>query len=1081
MSISSWPPRLAGSVGGPGEAETIIGWDGSGHFITNRELVAGAGITIAISDDQIDISSDGTTPMVEHNILDSGVHSDSVTGTVARGDLIVGQEATAKWKRFPFAAPSANGLNVFGSENGDVEPEWKSLFSGDSPAEIVAGAAGGSGTSVYAARLDHTHKTPSIWGKPYQLWQSDGDAVGFELDEEGHAWAWYGVSAAGTLGAAARAGRSDAQIDFSNGGSGHAMIASALLQNPPNLTSENAWSAQGYTDAGVFVQMSGVYSRWGDASADGGWSVVGLHPNTLGGGGAAADIAFEVYGGRGIGMFLGAAVGNGGENPPASRYLLIKRTTDYPSICGTSDLVLDGIYSATNVPGSVFLNRFNPGDVDVCLGGGTMHTNGAFRVKGISSVVGGEGLELIYRDDLASPYSLIQSYSRAGSVYKPLNFGATAYSFDSGSRYGSTPVLYLDGATGKVGVGISPPACAVDVANGTVRVRSIDAPTSGAGLELMYRNDLGSPYALIQAYDRTGGAYKPISFGATYFTFDSGSYYGTTPIAFFDGSNGRSGFGTNAAARKVDILDANPQLRLSYSASRYADIWSNNSGDFVVSPYSSQMGVNCNPACALDVYGGALRVQSIGTGVASGAGFEIMYRSDLASPYSLLQSYDRTGGSYKPISFGASTFEFVSGSFYGSTPLFFMDGATGNSGFGTSAPVSKIEASLESSATTTWANIITATHTSTGTPTSGFGGGFGARLEDQHGDVTDTMAIVSRRNDPVYDAADIELHTLAYVSAGVSELTRVAVIDGYTKYFGLGTPTAPTAKLHVQHEDSVTNALKTVSIFEHYSTGETDDGFGIRSIWAIEDSHGGSTDAMFLDFYRPTEGENELKFTIPVDYDNFSVTSTLQKDGLKLRTQTGYGCWITLDTEDSTLSLPDSGIKFYATPFGGSRTNRQNVFWDESEQLLHVGDKSTIVRIGPVGFTTPEGGFGNYETAGETLVKGEVVCYLQGGTSGRVYKCPTTGDSHDMPIGVVYANASTGSAVKIIKFGLAEVLPEAGLSLTMGYVITTSTTTAGRVTNSATPSTPAHWSECGHPKVSSSGNGVLTMCNVHFN
>jgi hypothetical protein len=142
---------------------------------------------------------------------------------------------------------------------------------------------------------------------------------------------------------------------------------------------------------------------------------------------------------------------------------------------------------------------------------------------------------------------------------------------------------------------------------------------------------------------------------------------------------------------------------------------------------------------------------------------------------------------------------------------------------------------------------------------------------------------------------------------------------------------------------------------------------------------------------------------------------------------------------------------------------------------------SPKVYIGSRTMETDEGGRAILYTAGENLAKGEVVCFLQGGTGGRVYKCPTSGNSADMPIGIVYADATSGNSVWIVCSGRAEALPEAGLTLTMGYVCSVSTSTSGRVTQENTPSTVQHWRECGHPEANGSANGALTFINVHFN
>lgn len=133
---------------------------------------------------------------------------------------------------------------------------------------------------------------------------------------------------------------------------------------------------------------------------------------------------------------------------------------------------------------------------------------------------------------------------------------------------------------------------------------------------------------------------------------------------------------------------------------------------------------------------------------------------------------------------------------------------------------------------------------------------------------------------------------------------------------------------------------------------------------------------------------------------------------------------------------------------------------------------------------TKEGGFWVRMVAGEALYRGEVVASIQGagGADGKVWKCPTSGNENDMPLGVVYADASANAEVWIVTSGIAYVLPLAAVTATRGYVITASTTTAGRVDQAATvPAAATHFKEVGHFIDTGSGNGALTRAIVHFN
>ena len=110
----------------------------SGAVVGTRKqlnFIEGTGIALTIADDvgndQIDITIDSTA-VSAHVLLDSTVHTDTTTGTVARGDLITGQTATPKWTRL--AKGTAN--QIFQSDGTDIG--WVSI-SGD--IGLVAGVA----------------------------------------------------------------------------------------------------------------------------------------------------------------------------------------------------------------------------------------------------------------------------------------------------------------------------------------------------------------------------------------------------------------------------------------------------------------------------------------------------------------------------------------------------------------------------------------------------------------------------------------------------------------------------------------------------------------------------------------------------------------------------------------------------------------------------------------------------------------------------------------------------------------------------------------------------------------------------
>jgi hypothetical protein len=120
-------------------------------------------------------------------------------------------------------------------------------------------------------------------------------------------------------------------------------------------------------------------------------------------------------------------------------------------------------------------------------------------------------------------------------------------------------------------------------------------------------------------------------------------------------------------------------------------------------------------------------------------------------------------------------------------------------------------------------------------------------------------------------------------------------------------------------------------------------------------------------------------------------------------------------------------------------------------------------------------------TAGENISKGSAVCFLQNGIKNTVNLCPITGDSIDMPIGIALDTVTAGQAIRVVKKGLVLALPDSGITAIKGYVVTTGTTTAGRLAQAINAGTAQHWREVGHWSENGSGNGALALITVHFN
>ena len=129
-------------------------------------------------------------------------------------------------------------------------------------------------------------------------------------------------------------------------------------------------------------------------------------------------------------------------------------------------------------------------------------------------------------------------------------------------------------------------------------------------------------------------------------------------------------------------------------------------------------------------------------------------------------------------------------------------------------------------------------------------------------------------------------------------------------------------------------------------------------------------------------------------------------------------------------------------------------------------------------WVTPEGGYAIKMTATSTLVAGEVVCPSDI-KDGAVEKAPA---QEDDPIGVVYANTTSGNACWVVTGGIGYVIPLATATATRGMILTVATGTAGRVDMNATvPQATEHNREVGHYIETATAAGVAARAVIHFN
>ena len=131
-------------------------------------------------------------------------------------------------------------------------------------------------------------------------------------------------------------------------------------------------------------------------------------------------------------------------------------------------------------------------------------------------------------------------------------------------------------------------------------------------------------------------------------------------------------------------------------------------------------------------------------------------------------------------------------------------------------------------------------------------------------------------------------------------------------------------------------------------------------------------------------------------------------------------------------------------------------------------------------YFTPIGGIALKFTAGETLVRGEIVAVNATGAYMEAWKCAANADT---PFGTVYdATATAGNPVWINVAGVGYCRPEVGASATIAHIAYVSNSERGRADNAATiPATEFHNREIGHYLESSSGNNEPARIVMHFN
>lgn len=166
--------------------------------------------------------------------------------------------------------------------------------------------------------------------------------------------------------------RQDSQIEAVNGGGvGHALIAITNIKSPGDITEEGAISYGAYDSNGDMKQVSSISAMWSNnATPYNGIGVLRFNVDTVSGG---SDIAMRIFANNGVSFY-----GGSDSVSPGGKFISITRSSGFPSISGMSDIVIDGSRSTA---GSVFLNAYNSGDVNLNLGGGNTIFNGYIKLN----------------------------------------------------------------------------------------------------------------------------------------------------------------------------------------------------------------------------------------------------------------------------------------------------------------------------------------------------------------------------------------------------------------------------------------------------------------------------------------------------------------------------------------------------------------------------------------------------------------------------------------------------------------------------------------------------------------------------
>jgi len=90
----------------------------------------------------------------------SATHGDTAAGSVVDGDVIIGN-VTPAWSRLAVSVPAANVRNVFGVDNGETRPGWKTALDATNPVTLTVSTSVAPGTALVFSHRDHAHAITS--------------------------------------------------------------------------------------------------------------------------------------------------------------------------------------------------------------------------------------------------------------------------------------------------------------------------------------------------------------------------------------------------------------------------------------------------------------------------------------------------------------------------------------------------------------------------------------------------------------------------------------------------------------------------------------------------------------------------------------------------------------------------------------------------------------------------------------------------------------------------------------------------------------------------------------------------------